>query len=144
MVVGKSGLYFSWQAFYFERPGHAEEYAQRLKRINGLGHMESEPQPMPYRGSFWNRLGFGSHGQGVVRDSSGSFNNRSYYRYSFDGCHIPYWFLLLLFACAGLPLVLRLRAQRRRSRRLRANQCLSCGYDLRATTGRCPECGQLV
>ena len=42
-------------------------------------------------------------------------------------------------AIAGL----RIRTRRRQQRLLRNNQCPVCGYDLRATPWRCPECGTI-
>jgi hypothetical protein len=54
---------------------------------------------------------------------------------------IPYWSLL---ASSGLLPALWLRRRRREWRsaaRALAGSCTSCGYDLRATPGRCPECG---
>ena len=36
---------------------------------------------------------------------------------------------------------LALRRLRRTQERSRFNRCLSCGYDLRASPKRCPECG---
>jgi hypothetical protein len=50
----------------------------------------------------------------------------------------PHWFLALLFAI--LP-AFQLRAILRSRRRLRTGLCPRCGYDLRATSDRCPECG---
>jgi hypothetical protein len=51
---------------------------------------------------------------------------------------VPYWALAALAAAPRLVLLAR---DSRRARRVRDGVCPSCGYDLRATPGRCPECG---
>lgn len=51
----------------------------------------------------------------------------------------PAWALLVIFA--AYPLAILCSALRRRQRRRRC-LCVSCGYDLRASPGRCPECGR--
>src|SRR5688572_12159553 len=50
---------------------------------------------------------------------------------------------LLFFACNITILVFAIpfRQQWDREQRLRRGLCLRCCYDLRATPGRCPECG---
>jgi hypothetical protein len=52
---------------------------------------------------------------------------------------IPYWFPAVM--AAGLPVIRPAVAASRERRRRRIGLCPSCGYDLRATPGRCPECG---
>jgi hypothetical protein len=51
---------------------------------------------------------------------------------------LPWWFLVA--ATAALPTWWFFRS-RRHARRARFGHCLSCGYDLRASPKRCPECG---
>jgi hypothetical protein len=60
---------------------------------------------------------------------------------SFWSVWLPHWLLSLLL---GLPVAVAWRIRRRsvmRAARLAAGQCASCGYDLRASPKRCPECG---
>jgi len=51
---------------------------------------------------------------------------------------LPYW---LLCVPVGWLMIKRLRRAIVQRNRHRRGLCLSCGYDLRATTDRCPECG---
>ena len=52
---------------------------------------------------------------------------------------VPYWFIT---AAAAVPPALWAARRWRQHRRSILGMCLSCGYDLRATAGRCPECGK--
>jgi hypothetical protein len=53
---------------------------------------------------------------------------------------VPYW--VVVPACLISPALWV--ARRRRDRREGTVPCPSCGYDLRATPKRCPECGKLA
>src|SRR5688572_1541424 len=72
-----------------------------------------------------NRWGFGRH-------FSQSFLGQ------FAAIVVPAWLPMVLFA--AFPLARGALFIRRR-RRVREGHCRKCGYDLRATPDRCPECG---
>ena len=54
---------------------------------------------------------------------------------------LPHWFAAMVFLI--VPLFHGATVMRRRHRG-RRNACPACDYDLRATPGRCPECGAAV
>jgi hypothetical protein len=58
--------------------------------------------------------------------------------YPFRIIGLPYWFIVLL---AVVPPAVFVARRWRTARRRRSNACVHCGYDLRATPDRCPECG---
>lgn len=79
--------------------------------------------PPIYPVSTWSLLGFAiSHGR------SGA--------YGWFDVRIPYW---AIASATGISAIILLRRTRRR--RHLAGACPLCGYDLRATPDRCPECG---
>ncbi len=53
----------------------------------------------------------------------------------------PSWIPPIPFAACGVIVWLRHRVRRRRAS---AGLCITCGYDLRATPQRCPECGTVA
>jgi len=103
--------------------------------------------PGGWEGSFWPL-------QQTWYPSLGDLEAHTYWGFKLDrwkrsqpGLHgdsldlvMPYWFLATLSAI--LPLI----AFRRwiRSRHHDPSACPTCGYDLRATPDRCPECGAVA
>jgi hypothetical protein len=49
---------------------------------------------------------------------------------------VPLWFLVILFGAAPALRIIR-------RRKYPEGRCRNCGYDLRATPERCPECGRI-
>jgi len=83
----------------------------------------------PQSRSTWNRLGFATWRDGWM--SSFADNTRQVWA-------MPLWPLAALFA--AVP-VARIASLLRRRARVRQGLCRRCGYDLRASPTRCPECG---
>jgi hypothetical protein len=73
-------------------------------------------------------------------DTNG-YDGRSFYWRTLT---VPYWALTAgLGLMPGAWLARAVRNWRRRRRVARAGRCAGCGYDLRATPDRCPECGRM-
>lgn len=51
---------------------------------------------------------------------------------------MPSWLTLTL---TSIPLIIPIRNALRRKKRTARGLCVACGYDLRTTLDRCPECG---
>lgn len=95
----------------------------------GYSRALSPVQPGPIR---W---GFGMH---VSRTNGPPVGNWRRAGWPVVGMFAPYWFVLCLTALLPAWWLWRRGTEWRRRRH---GQCLACGYDLRASPDRCPECG---
>jgi hypothetical protein len=96
-------------------------------------------RPGPVNGDVIRASGCGLqlyHGLPPVRPISGKN-----WAYPGWGAVVPFWAIAL--ACLAPPLF-GWRSRRRYHWLVRAGRCAACAYDLRATPGRCPECGAVA
>jgi hypothetical protein len=108
-----------------EDPPPASHRFVRVSAVTGaFGDIPSQ--------SFWNRLGFYDW-------MSMQFVLANNEQISYRQWLVPTWFVVGLLL---LPGILWIRVAGVRRRRLgQESICANCGYDLRATPSRCPECG---
>jgi hypothetical protein len=103
---------------------HREAFVRRSREMDGWYHYAPETQG-------WRDLipQFHRKERAIGRDAT----MRETY------LQLPFWLPALL---ATLLPGYRLATAWRSRRRVNANLCPRCGYDLRATPDRCPECGE--
>jgi len=111
--------------------------------------------PMPPYGLHWNigynypdprqpnKYAFDKFGFLMVREHFTSTAGRWSMKFAedTDGAGVPYWFLSLITVILPIRWFIVFRRMRRQ---LRPGLCRFCGYDLRASPQRCPECGKNV
>ena len=98
-----------------------------------LGSVNRDSKWLLFETTAWGSFGFDRREIGVNL----AFSGTSLTGTSMTSLVAPDWFL---FALTSILPMLWLRDWHRR-RRFGPGQCQRCGYDLRATPQRCPECG---
>jgi hypothetical protein len=78
----------------------------------------------------WLGVGFRHEATGVLPGDGTSIDQNEWV------LTIPYWLLALITISPSLFVAYRVRIKSRK-----IGRCAKCGYDLRATPDRCPECG---
>ena len=118
----------------------------RFARATGFSHSMGWQVHVFSRDSTMPRFSYGftpnMHGAPGFRFASGGFAYGRFSAIRYSILDVAFWGLLLIFSLMpGGTFFLTTFRLRRLTQRLSQIQCAVCGYDLRATQGRCPECG---
>jgi hypothetical protein len=139
---GSVGIQRVSQEMVYASEERAREVRQMLATQREFNWKKGKPAAPITPSNLWERIGFWS---GLNTVKLPNVDARSAQRQSrmltITWFSVPHWFLGI--PCS-VPLLLWVRSYARAvasRRRLRQSLCPACGYDLRATPDRCPECG---
>lgn len=127
----RGSLFISKSQQRFKQKGKAWVYSATLPSPEGFSyHQFPTHENDMLAGSFFKSMGFLVVLNDETIETDGTF--------SYPRAFFPHWFIILV--AAMLPAWLLRRAILRRRWRSKG-LCRQCGYDLRASPERCPECG---
>jgi hypothetical protein len=127
-------LSFGYDWVAFDSRKLLEDYARNYAPASGWYGGSATPNGVRVP-SFWGDLGFSRQWKFDRPSAVGNATANL-----FSGLEFPHWVVVSL---AAMPPGLQLRRHRRVRKRMCAGRCPHYGYDLRATPGRCPECGNV-
>ena len=78
-----------------------------------------------------------------VHYAQGASSGGGGFFYEWKQIYLPFWPVVVATGAGAISLAVRSRPRRCGTAGSQIN-CRACGYDLRASTGRCPECGTPV
>jgi hypothetical protein len=96
----------------------------------------------PNHHSSWRHFDVGFLAVFYVQSTSWTSSGDSTHAHYF-GLAAPYWCLTILFSLLPVLKCRRMAIARKRRMWQRDGRCVHCGYDIRVTPDRCPECGKI-
>ena len=119
-----------WIAYRHESISYRSEAAVPAREREWIALPPVDPSTIPNSSDSKSLLGLRA-----LHDPSGALG---------DWLILPAWWWVALTATGPLALLVHIPRAAVRQRRLRNGLCIHCGYDLRATTTFCPECGAVT